>query len=69
MDFVVTADHEKIKVHKIKIKESKKTDKCLNFANDLKSCKFMKLMVRPILAGAPGAVPKNLEKRQEEVRN
>ena len=50
MDFAVPADH------KVKLKESEKRDKYLDFARELKKLWNMKDIVIPIVIGALGTV-------------
>ena len=63
MDFTVPANHRE------KLKESKKKDKYLDLAWDLKKKQWkIKVMVIPIVIGTLGTVSKGLVKRQEKVR-
>ena len=52
----------------MKIKESEKIDKYLDFARELKKLWNMKMMVVPIVVGALETVSKGLEKRLEELK-
>ena len=52
--------------HWVKIKESKKVDKYLDFVRELKKLWNMKVTVIPIVVGALGMVPKGLEKSLEK---
>ena len=54
MDFAVLADH------RIKLKESKKRDKYLDLARELKNLWEMKVTVIPIVIDAIGTVIKKL---------
>ena len=49
MDFAITVDH------RAELKESKKKDKYLNFARELKKLWNMKVMIIPIVIGALGS--------------
>ena len=62
MGLVVSADP------RIKIKESEKIDKYLNFAWKLKKLWNRKVTVIPIVVGALGMLSKDLEKRQGKWR-
>ena len=55
MNFVVLADHKE------KIEESKKIDKYLNLARELKKMLNMKVTVIPVVIGALGTAPKSFE--------
>ena len=46
--------------HKVKMKESEKTDKYLNLVKELKKQWNMKVTVMPIVVGVLGTVPKGL---------
>ena len=61
VDFVVSADH------RVKLKESEKKDKYLNFARELKKLWKMKLTFIPIVDGALGTVTKGLVKGLENI--
>ena len=61
MDFAVPADH------RVKLKESKKRDKYLHLAMELKKLWNMKLTVIPIVTGALGTVTKELVKKLEDL--
>ena len=56
MDFAVPADH------RIKLKESKKKDKYLDFARELKKLWNMKVTIIPIVIGAFGTVHQRIIK-------
>ena len=56
VDFALPADH------KIKLKESEKRDKYLDFARELKKLWNMKVTITLIVIGALGAVTKGLSK-------
>ena len=49
------------------MKESKKIDEGLNLAIELKKLENIRVILIPIVVGALGMVPKNLEKRLEEL--
>ena len=61
MDFAVPADH------RVKLKENEKMDKYLDLARELKMLWNMRVKVIPIVVGALGTVPINLEKRLEDL--
>ena len=61
MDFAVPADH------RVKLKENEKMDKYLDLARELKKLWNMIVKVIPIVVGALGTVPINLEKRLEDL--
>ena len=54
MDFAVPADH------RIKPKECKKRDKCLDLAKELKKLWNMNVTIIPIVIGAFGTITKEL---------
>ena len=54
-------------VHRMKLKESKKTDKYQNLTGVLKKLWNIKWTVISIVVGALGAIPKVLEKKLEEL--
>ena len=60
MDFAVPADH------RVKLKENEKMGKYLDLARELKKLWNMRVKVIPIVVGALGTVPINLEKRLED---
>ena len=53
--------------HRVRIKESEKLHKQLDLARELKKLLNMGDKVLPVVVGALGIVPKNLEKRLEEL--
>ena len=55
MDFIVPVDH------RVKIKESKKVNKYLNIARELKRLWNMRVMVIPVVDGVLGSVAKDLK--------
>ena len=57
MNFVIPVDH------RLKIKESKKIDKYLDLARELKVLQNMNVMMISVVVGAFGTVPNGLEKR------
>ena len=59
MNFGVPADH------RVKIKESKKRDKYLDLARELRKLWNQKLTVIPIVISMLGMVPKGLERQLE----
>ena len=61
MDFEVPADH------RVKLKEIEKMDEYLDRARELKKVMELKVKVIPIVVGALGTVPINLEKRLEDL--
>ena len=61
VDFAVPADH------RIKLKESEKRDKYLDFARELKKLWNMKVTIIPIVIGAFGTVTKGLLKGLEDL--
>ena len=61
MNFAVPADH------KIKLEESKKRDKYLDLARELKKLWNMKVTVLPIVTHALGTVTKGLVKGLEDL--
>ena len=61
VDFAVLADQ------RVKIKESKKIDKFLHLARELKKLWNVKVTVIPIVVGVFGTVLKGIEKRLEEL--
>ena len=61
MDFAVPADH------RIKLKESKKKDKYLNLARELKKLWNMNVITIPIVIGAFGTVTKGLLQGLEDL--
>ena len=61
VDFAVLADH------RIKLKESEKRDKYLNFARELKKLWNMEVTIIPIVIGAFGTVTKGLLKGLEDL--
>ena len=61
VDFAVRADHS------VKLKESEKKDKYLDFAWELKKLWNMKVTFNPIVIGALGTVTKGLIKGQEDL--
>ena len=46
--------------------KSKKMDKYLNFAGELKKLRNMRMMVIPIIVGVLGMVPKSLLKKKKK---
>ena len=46
----------------MKIKESKISDNYLEFTMELKTLRYMKVMLIPIVIGALGTVPKGLQR-------
>ena len=62
MDFCVPADHW------VKLKESKKKDKCLDLARELKKLWNMKVTIVPIGIGGFGTVTKGLLKGLEDLK-
>ena len=60
-DFAFPADH------RIKLKESEKRDKYLDFARELKKLRNMKVTIIPIVIGALGTVTKGLLKGLEDL--
>ena len=61
VDFAIPADH------RINLKESKKKDKYLDLARELKKLWNMKVTIVPIVIGALGTMPKGLLKSQEDL--
>ena len=61
VDFAVPADH------RINLKESKKKDKYLDLARELKKLWNMKVTIVPIVIGALGTVTKGLLKGREDL--
>ena len=61
MDFAVPADY------RVKIKESKKRDKYLDLARELKKLWNMKVTMILIVVGALGIIPKRLVKGLEDL--
>ena len=61
VDFAVPADH------RIKLKESEKNDKYLDFARELKKLLKMKMTFIQIVIGALGTVTKILKKGSERL--
>ena len=64
MDFAVPVDH------RLKLKESKKSDKYLDLTREMKKKNKlwnMKVTVIPIVISALGTIPKNLVKGVEEL--
>ena len=61
MDFAVPADH------RVKLKENEKMDKYQDLARELKKLWNIRVKVIPIVDGALGTVPINLEKEMEEL--
>ena len=61
VDFAVLADH------RIKLKESEKSDKYLDLARELKKLWNMKVIIIPIVIGAFGTVTKELLKGQGDL--
>ena len=61
VDFAVPADH------RVKLKENEKIDKYLDLARELKKLWNMRMKGIPIVVGALGTVPINLEKRLEDL--
>ena len=59
--FAVPADH------RLEIKESRKRDKYLDLASELKRLWNMKVTMIPVVIGALGTVPKELERGLEEL--
>ena len=53
--------------HRVKIKESKKRDKYLDLAWELKNIRNMKVIVMPVVVGALGTIPKGLVKELEDL--
>ena len=60
-DFAISADH------RVKIKESEKRDKYLDFARELRKLWNMKVKVIPNDIGALGMINKDSERRREEL--
>ena len=60
MDFAVLADH------RVKLKESEKKDKYLDFAWELNKLWNIKVTIIPIVTGTLGTVTKGLIKRLED---
>ena len=60
--FAILADQ------RLKLEESEKRDKYLNFARELKKLWNMKVTVMPIVIGAPGAVTKGSVLRLEDTK-
>ena len=56
VDFVVPADR------KLKIKEHEKKNRYLDLARELRKLRNMKVTVIPVVIGAPGKIPKGLER-------
>ena len=61
VDFTVPVDHW------VKVKETKKNDKCLDFARELKKLWGIKVTVIPIIMGALSTVTKGLIKWLEDL--
>ena len=61
VDFFIQVDHW------VKMKESKKIDKFLDLARELKNLWNIRVMVIPIVVGTLGMVPKGLELRLGEL--
>ena len=61
MDFAVPADH------RVKLKESKKREKYLDLARELKKMWSMKGIIIPAVIGALGTVTKGLVKGLEDL--
>ena len=61
MDFTVPADNRE------KIKESEKRNKHLGLARELRKMWNMRVTVIPIVISVLGVVPKDLEKRLEDL--
>ena len=61
MDFVVLADY------RVKLKESKKRDKYLDHARELKKLWHMKVIVIPVVIGVLGTVTKGLVQGLEDL--
>ena len=61
MDFAVLADH------RVKLKESKKKDKYLDLARELKTLWDNKVIVIPIVSGVLGTVTKGLIEGLEDL--
>ena len=55
--------------HRVKLKEDEKMDKYLDLARELKKLWNMRVKVIPIVVGALGTVPINLEKKTGGSRN
>ena len=62
MNFALSVDHW------LKIKGSKKMDKCLNLARQLKKQWNMKVTVIQVVFGTLGTISKCLEKKLEELK-
>ena len=62
VDLTVPADH------KVKLKETKKRDKYLDLAKELKKLSNRKATVTPILIGMLGTVTKGLVQEQEDLK-
>ena len=61
MDFAVSA------VHRVKLKESEKKDKYIDFVRELKKLKSMNVTDIQIVIGALGTFTKGLIKRREDL--
>ena len=61
MDFAVPADH------RVKLKASKKKDKSLDFARELKKLRNLKVTFIQIVIGALGTITKGLLKGLEDL--
>ena len=61
MDFAAPTDH------RIKLKESEKKDRYIDFARELKKLWNMKVTIIPIVTGAFGTITKGLLKALEDL--
>ena len=61
MHFDVSADH------RVNFKENEKSHKYLDLASELKKTWNMKVMVLPVVIGALGTIPQNLDKEELEI--